>query len=284
MIDTGREWLDTEQEWLDCVDLGLMLWFVNERISARQKRLLACACCRRIWHLLADPRSRQAVEAAEDFADGAIGTEALREAHEEACLAWERASAGAKDGNYRAYLHRCNGGHLLDDRAVFRPLVPNRAAQAESWAGSLACGAAVSAADESPEPLDPADVAADGIAYAEAARHIIPEEQPEPLGQPGFRAHWQRRMEEESRAQCVALRDIFGNPFHPVTAEAAWRTPAVVALARSVYAERRFEELPVLAAALEEARADDAELLAHLRGPGPHMSGCWALDLVLGKS
>jgi hypothetical protein len=40
----------------------------------------------------------------------------------------------------------------------------------------------------------------------------------------------------------------------------------------------------VLADALEDAGCDHAEALGHLRGAGPHVRGCWALDLVLGKS
>jgi hypothetical protein len=32
----------------------------------------------------------------------------------------------------------------------------------------------------------------------------------------------------------------------------------------------------VLADALEEAGCADADLLRHLRGPGPHVRGCWA--------
>jgi hypothetical protein len=40
----------------------------------------------------------------------------------------------------------------------------------------------------------------------------------------------------------------------------------------------------LLADALEDAGCTDAELLGHLRSPGPHVRGCWAVDLVLGKS
>ena len=54
-------------------------------------------------------------------------------------------------------------------------------------------------------------------------------------------------------------------------------------LAASIYAERAFDRLTILADALEEAGCDAAELLTHLRWPGPHARGCWALDLVLGK-
>ena len=79
------------------------------------------------------------------------------------------------------------------------------------------------------------------------------------------------------------LRDIFGNPFRPVTADPSWLTSTVVALARTIYYEWAFDRLPILADALEEAGCDDADVLTHLRGDGPHARGCWVLDLVLGK-
>jgi hypothetical protein len=91
--------------------------------------------------------------------------------------------------------------------------------------------------------------------------------------------------------QADLLRDIFGNPFRPLTVSPAWRTPQLVALARAAYDERELPSglldparLAVLADALEEAGCDQPELLAHLRGPGPHVRGCWAVDLILGKS
>jgi hypothetical protein len=54
-------------------------------------------------------------------------------------------------------------------------------------------------------------------------------------------------------------------------------------LAASIYEQRAFDRLPVLADALEEAGCTDADILGHLRGPGPHVRGCWAVDLILGK-
>ncbi len=84
-------------------------------------------------------------------------------------------------------------------------------------------------------------------------------------------------------AQADLLRDIVGDPLHPVTILPSWLTPTVVALARHAYDSRQFEGLPILADALEDAGCDDVELLGHLRGPGPHVRGCFALDLVLGK-
>ena len=88
----------------------------------------------------------------------------------------------------------------------------------------------------------------------------------------------------EAAAQAVTLRDIVGNPFRPVALDPAWRTEAVVGLAAGIYADRAFDRLPVLADALEDAGCADADMLSHCRGPGPHVRGCWVVDLLLGKS
>jgi hypothetical protein len=92
----------------------------------------------------------------------------------------------------------------------------------------------------------------------------------------------------ERTAHAALLRDIVGSPFAraPRIAPAivAWNSGAVSSLAATIYAERSFDRLPLLADALEDAGCTDAELLGHLRGPGPHVRGCWAVDLVIGKS
>ena len=59
-----------EHSWLGATDPAPMLDFLGGQASARKLRLFACACCRQVWHLLTDPRSRQAVEVAERYADG----------------------------------------------------------------------------------------------------------------------------------------------------------------------------------------------------------------------
>jgi hypothetical protein len=87
-----------------------------------------------------------------------------------------------------------------------------------------------------------------------------------------------------ARASPFLLRDIFGNPFRPVTADPAWLTSTVVSLAAGIYQDRAFDRSPILADALEDAGCDNADILTHLRSDGPHVRGCWALDLVLGKS
>ena len=89
----------------------------------------------------------------------------------------------------------------------------------------------------------------------------------------------------ERRLQCGFVRDIF-NPFRPVTIDPAWLTwndGTVVKLAESIYDERAFDRMPILADALEEASCTNADILAHCRGRGPHVRGCWAVDLILGK-
>jgi hypothetical protein len=85
-------------------------------------------------------------------------------------------------------------------------------------------------------------------------------------------------------AWCNLLRDIFGNPFRPVTFDPEWRTTTALALAQGIYEERAFDRLPILADALQDAGCDNDDILNHLRDTTtPHVRGCWALDLVLGK-
>jgi hypothetical protein len=89
----------------------------------------------------------------------------------------------------------------------------------------------------------------------------------------------------ECEAQAALMRDIFGDPFRaPPVLAPAWPTPAAAALAQDMYDRRSFERTRELADAWEAAGCQDAELLRHLRGPGPHVRGCAAVDAVLGKS
>jgi hypothetical protein len=85
--------------------------------------------------------------------------------------------------------------------------------------------------------------------------------------------------------KAAMLRCLFGNPFRPATLDPAWLSAdsrMVPRLAGAIYSGHSFERLAVLADALEEVGCTDAELIGHLRGPGPHVRGCWALDLLLG--
>jgi hypothetical protein len=99
------------------------------------------------------------------------------------------------------------------------------------------------------------------------------------------------RQRAEQAAQASLLRCIFGNPFCPDSLTPSLRTPIVTGLAAAAYNERLLpcdkldtRRLAILSDALEEAGCTDAAILSHLRSPGPHVRGCWALDLILGKS
>ncbi len=87
----------------------------------------------------------------------------------------------------------------------------------------------------------------------------------------------------EKKRQCDLLRDIFNNPFRPITLEPSWLTPTVTALAQQIYDYRAFDRLPILADSLVKSGCDNQGILDHLRGPGPHVRGCWVVDAVLGR-
>jgi hypothetical protein len=84
------------------------------------------------------------------------------------------------------------------------------------------------------------------------------------------------------------LRDMFGPlPLRPIAVDPAcltWNNATVPAIARHVCDDRAFHDLPILADALEDAGCTDPEILGHCRGDGPHVRGCWVVDLILGKA
>jgi hypothetical protein len=100
-------------------------------------------------------------------------------------------------------------------------------------------------------------------------------------------AQYVKIWREEQARQCHWLRDIFGNPWRPLVVEPTWLNPkggVVSHLARDIYEQRRFDELPVLADALEEAGCTNQGILTHCRAGGEHVRGCWVIDLLLGKT
>ena len=90
---------------------------------------------------------------------------------------------------------------------------------------------------------------------------------------------------------CRLLREIFGDPFHPVQLAPAWRDPAIQELAAAAYGDPGQpldvldpHRLAALARALDGAEGDTAAVLSHLREPGPHVRGCWVVDLLRGMA
>ena len=93
----------------------------------------------------------------------------------------------------------------------------------------------------------------------------------------------------------VLIRCIFGNPFRPsptlLAAVLAWNDGTVPRIARGIHDDRKMPEgtlyndrLAILADALLDAGCEDEALMQHCRKSGPHVRGCWAVDLILGKS
>lgn len=82
--------------------------------------------------------------------------------------------------------------------------------------------------------------------------------------------------------QCSVLRDLF--PWREPTLDPAWlrwQDGEIVRLAGAIRAEERWDHLPILCDALEEAGCTDEAILAHARSGGPHFKGCWLADGLL---
>jgi hypothetical protein len=241
----------TEAEWLACTDPAPMLGSLRGKVSERKLRLFAAACCRRAAFMVDawayDFRRddyRRALATAERFADGAAGADELN-----------RAQSDADDSTFiNQDLEFADLGHGVDP---FRDVASaDPAVVADVWQQILV---------------------------------LVREFGADP-NETGPRRRHDAEERAERTAQAGLLRDLLGNPFRPVAVGPAWQTPQGVALARATYDQRELPSgtlvpasLAVLADALEEVGCENADLLGHLRGPGPHVRGCWALDLLLGQ-
>jgi hypothetical protein len=86
----------------------------------------------------------------------------------------------------------------------------------------------------------------------------------------------------EQAAQCFLIRDVFGNPFHPVAIDSAWLggQSAVVSMAKSIRDSGSFQDMPILGDALQEAGCQDEAILGHCRDV-EHVAGCWLLNAII---
>jgi hypothetical protein len=234
----------TEAEWLDCTDPGKMLEFLRAKASDRKLRLFAVACCREL-----DPGMGKDHPAhiAVEVAERYVEGVARQEE-------LEAAPAAAEGARYAHW------AEVFDQR---RPATQSEVR--EGWLARMARWAS--------ETRDAA--AARGAAEAAADRWYMSR-----LGRQGWGDKFAR-----------LLHETVGNPFRPATLDPAWRTPDVLSLAHAAYDNRTLpsgtlepDRLALLADALEDAGCASADLLGHLRGAGVHVRGCWAVDLVLGKS
>jgi hypothetical protein len=238
-----------------------MLDFLRGKARDRKLRLFAVACCRRIWQLLADERSRRAVETSERYADG-LADEKERKAAQVAARAARKAVQAA----------------------AWAP----DAREAVAWAREEAAGAAtavvVARAEQAAKDV-PARAVLAG-AWAQAGVGVT--------RGPPVRIALQVAQKQEWRGLSDLCREVLGNPFRPSpplpAAVLAWNDGTVRRIGQAIYEERQLPagtldpaRLAILADALFDAGSDDEELIRHCRSAGPHVRGCWAVDLILGK-
>lgn len=231
----------TEAEWLASADPTPMLEFLWGKASDRKLRLFAVACCRHVWALLGDRRSRRAIEVAELFADGAADAESL-------------------------FAAKAIAADAVAELACIRPPI-----EQVPWAAADSARSAVNnVADEA------ARLSARHAAQAVLLLTSTPDDE---AGEPVF--------------QATTIRCIFGNPFRPSPPPPfvlPWNDETVLDLAHSIYEDRQMPEgtldtsrLAILADALLDTGCDNEDLILHCRSQGPHVRGCWAIDLILGK-
>jgi hypothetical protein len=247
----------TETEWFECISPEQMLTYLGERASPRKQRLLACACVRRIWPLLSDDRLRQAVKVAERFADGRASAKPLEKARRLARrLREEREAAELRAATWMARAARSAAQAVEALLPESGPILirPRDIRDPPDVISATRTARAAARADESLRDED-----------AVAAIEPI------------------RRLHTLDAVELV--REIFGNPFRPVTIDPSWlrwKEDIVPKMARVIYRKRCFRNLPILADALEEAGCSDAAILTHCRAPVEHVRGCWVVDLLLG--
>jgi hypothetical protein len=244
----------TEIEWLACQNAEEMRWQLryysrDNPLSERKLRLYGCACCRQIWHNLVDPRSKTAVEAAEQFADGGPEEDQapLESDDEEEVIPMEQRQMS------RVQFERLDAAHRTELSAAWAAWAVNRVDDGWDYYDHLE--------DVISHCLEAADAQAFGPTRDALA--------------------------------CIfadLLRDIAGNPFRSIVIDPSIFTPAVISLAQAAYDNRDLPSgtlesarLGVLADALEEAGCTEQAIFDHLRSHGPHVRGCWPVDLILGK-
>ena len=103
-----------------------------------------------------------------------------------------------------------------------------------------------------------------------------------------WQAHESKNFNESSRLLTEHLAVYAGNNSDFRGKSAYWAArdserAGKIQAAQAIYEGRAFQDLPILASALEDSGCTNADILSHCRGPGPHTRGCWVVDAILGK-
>lgn len=239
----------SESDWDRCTDPTSMLAFLSQRASDRKLRLFAAACCRRVWPLLTDGRSRRAVEVAERYADEEADDEELR-----------LAGSGAEN--------------VAD---AFAALSTTARGEAQCSAACAAVNATVTAAAIS------ADYTAANIGSA-AFHAATANGAPSAANCRDAERAAQSRLLRELFGPLPFRNVPIGPSVWSWNDGTVVRIASAIYQERSlpdgILDNNR---IAVLADALEEAGCTDMDILGHLRGPGSHVRGCWIVDLLLRK-
>jgi hypothetical protein len=242
-------------EWLACEKPSLLWRALPARGGDgrdRQALLWGAAVCRRLAPILTDAASLAVLDLAEKLADGRTTADAFAESFGALRQPW--------DSRHSDVTPHGRATQALYNLGPYRTNVGHAASQAASVVASHAADLAV------------------GV---------------------DSRRTWQwgttlrTALRAEYRAQADLVREVYGNPFRQVQPDPAWQTwngGTVVRLARAAYEKPAYPAgtldptcVAQLSDALEDAGCSDAAILDHLRGPGPHVRGCWAVDLLSGR-
>ncbi len=264
-----------EHQWMNGSLYKEMYNFVRKRATTRQVRLLMVSCCRLHIADFFDPRIRVAIETAERCADD-LAAEAIANA------LWDEfvttINPRLPESSIEGEIGRAIAGiYQLVGEVWNQSSDEERHCNAES---AIAHAALMCLRDKPRESFTGGS--GDAVEYCTTAI-----EQAAAFGFSEKRSESEQQIEPPKiRGQMKIarlLRDIFGKPFRPVTPDPRWFTSTVVDLAKAIYEGRAFDRMPILADALMDAGCDSEEIIEHCRGNGPHVRGCWVVDLLLGK-
>jgi hypothetical protein len=238
----------TEAEWQSCEEPGPLLEQVFGRVSERKLRLFAVACCRQLWGASPDEATHVALSVAEHLAE----TGSLR---------------------VKKSVVRVASGQTVIDCSASEP-VKSLHVRSEEPAWKRVPASA----------LNPLLV------------FILEQTACGGWGTRQLFDWFITALEREGLSlarQAVLFRDIIPGFSRPLVFQLEWlrwNGGAVPGIAQAADDDRIRPgqeldpcRLAILADALEDAGCDGPELLGHLRGPGPHVPGCWPVDLILSK-
>lgn len=250
-----------EAEWLACTDRQKMLEFVRGKASNRKLRLFACGCVRSIWHFLIGEISQRAVVAAEKYADGEPTA-----TDDDMAEMYQLEMGGV---HYAKHLAKGNWPKEWTGSEMAAYYAAIAAAECCRMSGLQAAQGTIWWADQANWV---ATAAIEAVGYSTGATFLTA------TGEVSRTS----ASDAERITQVRILQDLFGAPlWRSAVANPAWQTPSVVTFAQGIYDKRAFDRLPELATVLEEAGCHDAEILGHCRQQGPHVRGCWVVDLLI---